>query len=140
MAMSHCSFRPPGRRARGFSLVEILVAFFLLGVAIIVTLSILSGSARAEHGSRLDLAAALAAQAGLDQEVRLPFASVASVPLSTSTVSFGQRGEEEKVVLSTVVTVSSVSSTCKDVVVTVTWTDDGRARNYTLETLVSNVP
>jgi type II secretory pathway pseudopilin PulG len=122
------------QRPKGFSVLEILIAFTVFSVAVVYSLSIFPMSFQALRKARMNLMANALAQAAMEQNARQNFANVVSGTTSTSLTST-VNGDTETWTFNTIVTATpypSTSTTCKDVLIQVQWTDPGSQKTTTL--------
>jgi prepilin-type N-terminal cleavage/methylation domain-containing protein len=117
-------------RTRGFSLVEVIVTVFILGVALVVSHALYLGAPLAHSANNQDVALNIA-QNELEGVRALGYASL---PVSDA---FADDLLASLPAGSGSVTVSAFNAGTKRVVVTVSWTERGKAQSLSLSTLIT---
>jgi type II secretory pathway pseudopilin PulG len=136
----HRPERAAVRKKRGFSLVDLLVAFTIFSMALLATLTIFPASMQSIRKARMNTMATHLAQSALESVFNQSFATIANSAGST-TMTSTLNGSQETVTFTTTITVNSLSSDLKDVSVRVSWSEDAAgslSHNVTLETYVVN--
>jgi type IV pilus assembly protein PilV len=117
--------RPATARERGFTLVEVMVALLLTAVAVMGLLGVYLAATRASSNTRHSSEAAVLAQDKLEQ-LRTQIAAAAS----GSEANINERGVATG--LFTRRWSVTLATGYADVVVTITWSEDGVARQFVL--------
>ena len=128
----------PGHRRRGFTLIETLMSFFILGTAIVVTFSVMGQILKGTTLSESHMRAATVAHGLLNQERAVGFASV--VPATaTVTTSYTKDGRSYVQSMLYNVEVELLDSDTKRVKATVTWQESSGSKQVILQTVVGNL-
>jgi prepilin-type N-terminal cleavage/methylation domain-containing protein len=117
--------RSRGPHERGFTLIEVMVALLLTAVAVMGLLGVYMAQARASSNTRHSSEAAVLAQDKLEQ-----LRTQAGVAGSGSEASINERGIATGVF--TRRWTVTLGAGYADVVVTITWSEDGVARQFVL--------
>ena len=112
-------------RERGFTLIEVMVALLLTAVAVMGLLGVYAALTRASSSTRHGSEAAVLAQDKLEQ-LRAQIAATAS----GSEANINERGVATGMFTRT--WAETLGSSYADIVVTVTWSEDGVARQFVL--------
>jgi prepilin-type N-terminal cleavage/methylation domain-containing protein len=124
--------RRPPTTARGFTLLEVLLAVLILAGAIVGTAALLTAGITQEYVARRTTTAAALAQQEIERVRDLPFGDIASSGPETVTVD-GQAYQ-----ISREVTLLGSPESMKRVRVVVTWTHMG-ARSYQTEVILTDL-
>jgi type II secretory pathway pseudopilin PulG len=121
---------------RGFTLVDVIVGCSLIALSLIFVLSALPTASARLLAARDKTVATHVAREQIEIARATSFDSLASSSPSAVTVTSVINGASQAVAYTPTVTVTSVSSSLKDVACTVTWRDraDGPLHQVVLET------
>ncbi len=128
-------------RSRGFSLLDLLVAFTVFSVALLVALTIFPSSMQSVRKSHYYLMASHLGQAQMEETIDLPFSNInVGTTSNTTTLVSTVNGSQASIAFTSTLTVTSVSVNLKDVLCVTSWqeTVGGPTHSLTLETLVAN--
>jgi Tfp pilus assembly protein PilV len=120
--------RPRGRRAEGFSLIEVMFALTFLAVGILAVASMIPAGTRGVSESRTITSGLMAAQLKLEELRGTPYTSLAPGSQSDSVSTFTRTWT---------VTDSIPTAGCKRVLVTASWTDAHGVQSTTLTSYVT---
>lgn len=129
-------FPSQGRRRRGTSLVELLVALGLLALTVTIAFEVLGTSHRAHGVAEGRTAAAFLARSVLDQARATDFAALAG-STGTTTVAGVRNGQPVSWQFQHALNVETASLNTRRVWVTVTWREGRTPASVTLETVLS---
>jgi prepilin-type N-terminal cleavage/methylation domain-containing protein len=117
---------------RGFTLIEVVIAIFLVGLLAVLTANILTATPLATHAKEEQTALAIASNRMEALRAGGYAALPASGPFSDASLANLPGGSGE-------VTVSTYNSNTKEVTVTVSWNEDGTPHDVVLTTLVTEI-
>lgn len=134
--------RPGQRHARrGFGIVDVMVGFSLILSGFLFCLGLLPATDRGMRCARTNLMATHFAESQLEAVRSLPFADITTTTPAPMTLTAVVNGSSTSVVYTPHITVTTIGTSLKDVVCTVTWKDEPSStvtRRVLLETLVVN--
>lgn len=125
-----------GARAtqQGFTLIEVLVAVFILTIGLLGTAGLTTGIIRGNHYSKNITSATAAAQSQLESVKSSGYANAVAANFPTETVSMGGMTFNR----ATTITSDSPAANMKTIAVVVTWTESNNTtRSVTLQTILA---
>ena len=125
-----------GTRApqQGFTLIEVLVAVFILTIGLLGTAGLTTGIIRGNHYSKNITSATAAAQSQLESVKSSGYANAVAANFPTDTVSMGGMTFNR----ATTITSDSPAANMKTIAVVVTWTESNNTtRSVTLQTILA---
>lgn len=129
------------RRRRGFSLIDLLIAFTVFSIAIVSALTIFPTTMKAIRKARLKVMATHMSQAAIESVVNNNFSAIVSSGPTPTVLTTIVNGSSESITYNTTINVTTVvANSLVDVVVVVSWTDNGVAQSITNETLIAAKP
>ncbi len=120
------------RSSRGFTLIEVVIAIFLVGLLTILTASILNATPLSEHAKEENIALTIAS----NKLESLRAGGYAALP---SSGSFSDPAMASLSGGTGTVTVSAYNTKTKQVTVTVAWNENGVANDVVVTTLITEV-
>jgi prepilin-type N-terminal cleavage/methylation domain-containing protein len=117
---------------RGFTLIEVVITIFLVGLLAVLTANILKVTPLSSHAKEEHTALAIAS----NKIEELRAGGYAAVPVSGS---FSDPDLANLPNGGGALTVSAYNAKTKQVTVTVTWSESGTSRNVALTTLVTGI-
>jgi Tfp pilus assembly protein PilV len=134
MTALHFILRKPSRR-RGFSLLDVLIGMTVLAVALGSALALAGNNARLVSLNQNTAAASLLAQNKLEE---LRNATYASIDSGSDAGTLNAQGDPDGIYSrSWTVTNNSPMANMKTIVVTVSWSQGGQTRTYSLRGMVA---
>ena len=119
---------------RGFTLLEVLVAIFILTIGLLGTAGLTTGIIRGNHYSKNITSATAAAQSQLESVKSSGYANAVAANFPTDTVSMGGMTFNRV----TTITSGSPAANMKTISVAVTWTESNNTtRSVTLQTILA---
>src|SRR4030095_3401936 len=125
-----------GTRAtqKGFTLIEVLVAVFILTIGLLGTAGLTTGIIRGNHYSKNITSATAAAQSQLESVKSSGYVKAVAANFPTDTVSMGGMTFNR----ATTITSDSPAANMKTISVVVTWTESNNTtRSVTLQTILA---
>jgi type IV pilus modification protein PilV len=125
-----------GTRAtqQGFTLIEVLVAVFILTIGLLGTAGLTTGIIRGNHYSKNITSATAAAQSQLESVKSSGYVNAVAANFPTDTVSMGGMTFNR----ATTITSDSPAANMKTISVVVTWTESNNTtRSVTLQTILA---
>jgi len=123
-------FKKKKQNDRGFTLIEIIVAVFMLTIALLSLVSVTVIVIKGNAFSKTMTAATTLARDKMEELKNTDYSSVTSSASTETVQNMYQR--------SWTVTTDSPAANMKTVVVTVNWSWNGQTRNVTLQSIISN--
>ena len=127
--------RPPGGKAQGFGLLEVLVATTIMGLVMVVLLEVLSAAVRAQESSWGNTQAELAAEKVLQENCLLNRLAAGTYQGREGTYDYVVRITPQFSISSPM---RSARLLCSAIQVTVSWQERGRAKSLVLGTIRTN--
>ena len=128
----------PRRHSRGFSIIEALMGFLILGTSIVVTFSVVGQILKGTTLSDSHVRAATIAHGLLNQERAVGFAAVAPASATVASTSIKDGKSYVQSMLYNV-EVELLDPDTKRVKATVTWRESSGSKQVVLQTVVTNL-
>jgi type IV pilus assembly protein PilV len=126
--------RGTGATQQGFTLIEVLVAVFILTIGLLGTAGLTTGIIRGNHYSKNITSATAAAQSQLESVKSSGYVNAVAANFPTDTVSMGGMTFNR----ATTITSDSPAANMKTISVVVTWTESNNTtRSVTLQTILA---
>ena len=127
------------RRQRGFIMAEVVIAIMIIGIALIAITGMFIQSTKATSGAAEYTAATNLAQKQLELLKLQPHTYWKNMIVTTAIAWQGTVGETDPYSVATTATVSAENSNLVEVVVVVSWTQQGQPRQVQLTAFYSKV-
>lgn len=127
------------RRQRGFIMAEVVIAIMIIGIALIAIAGMFIQSTNATSGAAEYTAATNLAQKQLELLKLQPYTYWKNIAVTTTIAWQGTVGETDPYSVATTASVSAENSNLVEVVVVVSWTQQGQSRQVQLTAFYSKV-
>lgn len=128
----------PRRRSRGFSVVEALMAFFILSTAIVVAFSVTGQIVKGTALSESHVRAAAVAHGLLNQQRAVGYPSAVGGSGTVSS-SYAKDGVSRTQQMLYNVGIEQIATDTKRITATVTWQESTGSKQVVLQTVVTNI-